>query len=325
MSRPPNLTETQKRRLGQLEPKLRRAAKSGNLKAAKSLCADLQSLLRPTGHHTRLFQNKNYLFEAAMEAGEIDLAISGFEGIRTSVNHGTRIYLEATSLLAICRLRKNDFEGAKPLMKEVLQDEDTIKSLPRRREFRRRVIQRFDEEGALSSLRNCGTDSLDPNEVQNEAGILVAGMSEDEILLHFGEAVPERTIQYLYDLDAFSRKQLPGGEQKFLPSPDEKKKKQVVAQTIFSSTRRVLWHSLCDSESDTYKAWVSGGIGAVLDKKFVSSAVISTLSGFGIGIKALAVSATALIIKFGIDVYCDMNPPDDIMTAREVRKKPKSK
>jgi hypothetical protein len=44
--------------------------------------------------------------------------------------------------------------------------------------------------------------------------------------------------------------------------------------------------------------------------------VAATFLHLGIGIKALAVSATALVIKFGIEVYCDRYRPEFVMEER---------
>ncbi len=254
-----------------------------------------------------------------MTAGEVDFAISGFKGIIVSTRKGTRVHLEATSLLAVCYLRKGDIESSKPLIREVLTDEKSITSSTGRKEFRRRIVGRFEEEAALASLRNCGVEKMDPQTVQDEAGQLIARMNEDEIFQYFGDAIPEHTIHLLFDLDSFSQKLLPQEDRKLLPSPEQKVERREVGKTIFLSIQRVLWDSLCSPDSDIYKAWFSNGLGFVLDKKFISTAVISALSGFGIGIKALAVSATALIIKFGIEVYCHRFQPSDIMSARETR------
>jgi hypothetical protein len=48
-------------------------------------------------------------------------------------------------------------------------------------------------------------------------------------------------------------------------------------------------------------------------------AVAAALVHMGIGIKALAVSAVALIMKFGIEVYCDRFRPEFIMEVRRVK------
>src|SRR5579875_464880 len=81
MPQAPRLTSNQKKRLKVIEPALRQAALSGDFESAKLHAAELQSLLRPTGHEARLMQAKNWLFEAAMGAGHLDLAESGFMGV----------------------------------------------------------------------------------------------------------------------------------------------------------------------------------------------------------------------------------------------------
>ena len=67
--KPPKLTEKQKERLRILEPKLKLAISERDYNTAKSLVVDLQSLLRPTGHITRLLQSKNRFYEIFEEEG----------------------------------------------------------------------------------------------------------------------------------------------------------------------------------------------------------------------------------------------------------------
>ncbi|MEX2305276.1 MAG: hypothetical protein WD595_03695, partial [Waddliaceae bacterium] len=57
-----------------------------------------------------------------------------------------------------------------------------------------------------------------------------------------------------------------------------------------------------------------------LSKKFIGSAVVATFSGLGIGLNALAVSVTALLIKFGLEVFCDAYQPEALMEGRNLRK-----
>src|SRR5262245_23460823 len=118
MPRPPPLTQVQKERLSRLEPALREAAGRGDHSAAKGFAADIQPVLRRTGHETRLMQAKNWLFEAALVAGELDTAKAGFIGVRAKTNSKTRVYLEATALLALCFIREGVLDKAEPLMAE---------------------------------------------------------------------------------------------------------------------------------------------------------------------------------------------------------------
>lgn len=103
---PEKLTAEQRAQLATLEPRLRSAADARDYKQAKAVTLQIQNVLRPTGHDARLMKAKNQLFEVAMETGNLTTAITGFIGVRKKVSKRTRLYLEATTLLAICYLRK---------------------------------------------------------------------------------------------------------------------------------------------------------------------------------------------------------------------------
>ncbi|PTB97204.1 hypothetical protein C9994_03910 [Marivirga lumbricoides] len=313
---PPKLTNQQKERLKRLEPALKEAALAGDLERAKSLVIDIQNVLRPTGHETRLMQSKNRLYETAMNSGQLDFAIQGFIGVKQKTHKQTRVNLEATTLLAICYLRKSDIDNAEPLISEVLKNDKVISSTKRREEFRKLVIERFDEEGTLFALKSENKETLDEDEVQNEAGLIVATRGEDEIFKALGLSIPDYAVNILFRIDDFSKKQLPSAERKKLPSPQEEINREKVGRTIFASVKRVLYNSLCDSKSEIYQTWFNNGMKVVLDKKYVSTAVITALGGLGIGIKALAISVVALIIKFGIEVYCERFKPKNLMELR---------
>lgn len=314
--RPPKLTDKQKERLQILEPKLKIAISEKNLETAKRLVVDLQTVLRKTGHLTRLLQSKNRLYELALEMSELGFAIRGLEGNRKLVSDRTRLYLEATSLLAICYLRKEDLEKAKPLIKEVLHNDSVIKSERTRAKFRKEIIDRFNEETALYSLKNKDQESYTDDELESEVIRLVTKKTESEIYLSLGKSVPQRTKYLLFQVHEFSTKQLPSAERFALPSPEEKIKDKEVGKTVFQSVKRVLYNSLCDPESEIYQVWFKNGMGMVLNKNYIRGAVIAVFTGLGIGIKMLTASVIALIMKFGLEVYCEKYKPMDLMELR---------
>ncbi|MEM8671712.1 MAG: hypothetical protein AAGG48_29610 [Planctomycetota bacterium] len=314
MPKPPKLTDAQKKRLAVLEPSLRNAAQLADYETATAITADIQRVLRPTGHETRLMQAKNWLFQAALFAGKTETAATGFVGVRKKTNRRTRVHLEATALLAVTRLRQGDLDSAKPLMRETLENLDWISSDSRRRQFRQRIIQIFDEETALSALKGHGYDTLDAQRIQDAAALMVQH-PEDELFRELGAAVPEEVIFKILEVDAYARKLIPEKEIKYLPDPNTLKKKKEVGRTVFSAIKTTLYRSLCDPKSDVYKAWYSNGMQMVLSKTYISSAVGLALSGVGIGIKAIAVSAVALVMRFGLDVYCERFKPDSVMIA----------
>lgn len=314
--RPPRLTDSQKRRLRTLEPQLKEAIRRKNLEEAKRIASELQAILRPTGHMIRLIEAKNRLYELAIDLNKTGFAKLGLESNLKVTNSNTRTNLEALSLYAICLLRENKIEKAKPIIKKVLKNDKVIKSERTRALFRKEIIDRFNEEITLCSLREEPKQQFTEDEVDIEVMTLLQSNNEQEIYEKIGNSTPEYTKYNLLQIHEFSTKQLPSAERKALPSPDAKAKPKEVGKTVFKSVKRVLYNSLCDPESEIYQSWYENGMKTVLSKRYIHGAVIATLGSFGIGIKLLIASIVALIIKFGIEVYCDRYKPQDIMLLR---------
>ena len=202
------------------------------------------------------------------------------------------------------------------MIAETLKREKSIGSEARRRAFIRAAVRRFEEEGALASLKGYGSDHLDPVELQSDAGEMVRTLTEDELFANIGRSLPKKTIAYLLKIDDFARGQLASTEIRYLPLPEELVKHDELGRTVFSSIRRVLYRSLCDQESEVYKFWFNQGLMAVLDRRYFAIAVATALSGMSIGVKALGVSATALLIKIGVEVFCERYKPSGVMDER---------
>jgi hypothetical protein len=312
---PPKLTSEQLERLHLLEPRLRAAALHGDYESAQQLALDIQNILRLTGHEARLQQAKAWAFEAAMEAGRLDIAEPGFIGIRRKVSPGSRLHLEATTLLAICYLRQKKLEKAGPLISEALNSRN-IRSESARRRFLRQAVARFEEEGLLSALTTRREESLDAEEIQNLAAELVRTKNEDEIFSDIGRALPPESVAFLLKVDTMAKRGLSHKEVLYLPGEAQILEKAELGRTTFRSAKRVLWNSLCNPESDIYKAWFASGLNCVLNRKYLGAAIAASLVNLGLGIKALAVSFVALVMKFGIEVYCDRFRPDFVMETR---------
>lgn len=312
----PNLTEEQKRKLAILEPKLMEAADARDFNKAKEVALSIQNILRPTGHETRLMQTKNRLFEVAMESGNIGMAISGFLGVRQKVSRRTRLYLEATSLLAICYLRRKDLESARPYMVEALSCENNIKSDTKRSVFKVALAKRFEEEALLASLSVSEAEYLDIDKIQEEAGKLIYTKHEDEILEMLGASVPEGALEFVQDVRKESMGLLTYDEKKKLPSPEYFKERKKLGKGVLSAFQAVIWRSLCDKDSEVYKMWFTNGMQAVLDKKYITASIATALSGLNAGVYAIAVYLTALVIKVGIETFCNVYQPNNIMGLR---------
>ncbi|MBN7809536.1 hypothetical protein J0A68_01125 [Algoriphagus sp. H41] len=310
------LTAKQKVRLRELEPRLDDAINKLDIIRAKEIVLELQQLLRPTGHLVRLCQSKNKLYELAINLGEYDLALSGLKSNKIVLNDNTRIYLESISLLAICYIRKQDIENAKPFIKEVLLNEKVIKSQRKREAFHSEIINRFNEEVALCSLKSPNKAQFDEVEIEKEVIKIIQNLNESEIFAELGNSTPNSTKELIYLVHDFSLKQLPYTERKALPSPDQKIENEEMGKTIFHSIKRVIHNSLCNPESEIYKVWYNGGARMVLNKGYIRTSILTCLADIGIGATFLAASIIALVIKFGIEVYCNLYEPIGLMDIR---------
>lgn len=204
-------------------------------------------------------------------------------------------------------------------MQEVLTNDTYIKSPKTRREFRRHIIQRFDEEGALVALIGYGHESMIAEEIHDDAARLVQTSGEDEIFARVGDALPKEVVSFLQQVDELARNVMPPGEMRYLPPPRHLIERGALGRTVVGSVRSVAWRALCDPNSDIYQMWVREGIGAVVNSKYLAAALTASIAGLGIGLKALVVSMLALVMKFGIEVFCDRFSPQPVMQIRRRR------
>ncbi|RBA22946.1 hypothetical protein [Herminiimonas fonticola] len=313
--RPPNLTEIQKTRLAILEPALKAAVRNADYPLAKVCLADIQALLRTTGHETRLMQSKNWLFEAALNAGEIYTAERGFRGVIEKTSPNTKVHLEATAFLVVCLLRQKKISEAEPLIKSVLEGK-SIRTQVTRREFIRCVTERYQLEGYISAIQNLGDDVLNSNEIDEKAIEAITNKTEEELYQEIGNALPKEVIDFVFRVDSASRKQLTMVEVLYLPSPMQQAKKTEQGKSFFISLKLVLWKSLCDPQSEIYKAWYTQGVSQVFSKKYYAVVVTGALLDMGFAIKAIAIPATALLMKLGLEVYCDRYKPSEILGSK---------
>ena len=229
------------------------------------------------------------------------------------------MYLETSVLLAIAYLRAVNLPKAKPIIQEVLKNDQVIKNERRRMAFRKIVIEKFDTEALIVGLTKLGDDKLLLDEVSEEATKL-SSLEKEEIIKKVGEAIPKRTKEFIYYIHDFSHKQLNSAEKLLLPAAEELLKDENAGEKFITSFKKELYKALCDSDSEIYKNWINSSFEIVSDKRYIATAVIATLSGFHIGIKALAVSVTSFILKLGIAAYCDRFKPKSLRGVRSTKK-----
>ncbi len=320
MPAPPPLTEEQRRQLAQLEPALRNAVYAADYRAAQRITAELQILLRASGHETRLMRSKTWLFEAALNAGELHTAEAGLRGICSKTSPTTRVHLEALTLLAICLIRQGRLNEGEKLIAKSLESK-AIREAERRRIFVRSVTERFKLEGYLAAARGHTYEHLDAQEVDAEAIIALQRKSDDELYDEIASALPRSVIESVLRIDRSARQKLTYEETLLLPSPVALERRRDQGRSFFASLKLVIWKSLCDPKSDIYQAWFTNGIASFLSKKYYAVVVTTALVDLGLASKAVAVPVTALLMKVGIEVYCEQYRPGEVLDERATRGK----
>lgn len=301
-----------------LRPQFEKAIIEKDLASAKFIFNDIKLTLLQNNNTTLLAKYKNWLYELALDSKDYFFAERGLINVRKTVNSNTRLYLEATALLSICYLRLLKIEKAKPLIKEVLNNGNIIKTERTRKIFNKEIIQRFDEEVALFSLKEDNIQDFDIDKIESEVGILVATKTENELYGLLGKNIPMNTKNLLFEVDNFAKNQLPFTERKLLQTSEDLMKNEEAGKTVFKSFKRTIYNSICDQKSQVYKMWNEKIVGAVFEIKYLIGAITLALSQSSIGIKALIVTASALVIRFGLDVYCEYYKPKGIMETRKV-------
>lgn len=304
-------------RVRELERSLLNSAHSRDLKKAKLALNDLKSILEKYNHRGRLYENYLRLYEAALEHWDLNLAKNGFRFVRQNVDRKTRLYLEATVLLAIAHLRERDLFAAQPYMSEVLQDEQTISSENQRRRFRAEVIDRFDQEGAIAALAEVYPELREEADMHQRAvQLLRQGTNEDDLLEEIGTNTPQAVKDFILKIDEMSKRMLPDAERLLLPSPREVVRNKQAGKVVFEGVKRRLYSRICDKDSEVYAAWFHRGLDAVLSGGYVTNAVFATLTDLRIGVGAVAVGISALVMQQGVRNFCDRNQPTRLMSLR---------
>jgi hypothetical protein len=301
-------------KLRPLERELKAAVSVGKVERAIELTIQIQALFDDRRHH-RLLKAKLWAFEAALDANRLEYASSGFEGIRQLSNTGTRINLEASSLLAICYLRQKQTAKAKRLIRYAIQNINAITTDRTRNQFQKRLVDRIEEECILAELIGTGSAGLDPQEIHDQSVQLVQHNSDQEILKLIGNSVPPSGIGLLRDMRDYSIKLLPPPDQKLLPAPEAAEKPITVGKKTLAILKRISWKMLCDEESELYRLW-SKQMPKVFDKKFFATSLAVSMAQWRIGIPMIAAGVAAIAMKTSAEVFCSMTKPKTLMIDR---------
>jgi hypothetical protein len=309
------LTEIQLVALRPLEAALQQAVQNVEPDVAVQVVSQIQGLFPNDRSHHRLLRAKLWAFEAVLEANRVMSAEAGFVGIRKLSEPSTRLYLEASALLAVCKLRQKKIPEAKTLISEVISKINNITSERTRRQFQQRLIERVEEECVLTELIGSGNVKLDVNEIDAKARLL-AQHPDEEILKLIGDNVPAASVQLLHEVRTHSIKQLPAPDRKLLPPPEKAEEPSQIGRTTFALLKRIAWKTFCKPSSPIYKLW-SNRVPKVFNEGYFSAAVVTTLGDLRIGIPMIASGLAALVMKYTAEEFCELAKPKGLMIPKK--------
>lgn len=308
------LTEWQLAEIKPLEYELRKAVQQAESEVAIELAGKIQSLFPYDRKHHRLLRAKLWAFEACLDANRLPYAEAGFIGIRKFSEPNTRLYLEASSLLAVCYLRQKKTTESKKLIHEAISKINNIVSDRTRHQFQKQLIERIEEECILAELIGAGEEKLDVKEIEAKAIFLLQRNSDDEILKLIGNSVPVPSVKLLSDVRTYSIKQLPAPDRKLLPAPEKAEDPKHIGRITFAILRRVAWKTFCKPSSPIYKLWANR-VPKVFNEGYFAAAVVTTFGDFRIGIPIIASGLAALIMKYSAEEFCELAKPKGLMIA----------
>ena len=302
------LTANQKSVLQEHEPILQ--ACTDPLEAHKSITAIQRVFLEQRSHH-RLLKPKLHYYEILLNSGRTDEAAQGFEAIHKRTKEGTRIHLECTALLGICRLRQKRLPEAKNNIRLVIENTQNIRSDSRRSQFYQRLVKRVEEECILSQLIGQQQGALVLNEIHAKSIELVK-KSESELLEQIAAALPVGTPALVQDVTGYSIGLLPPADQKRLPAPPPQIPQTEWGKKALAALKRLGWKSFCDKNSGIYKFW-SKGSSKIFGEGYFTSAIITTFNDWKIGLPQLAAGIAATAMRFGCLEFCAQFRPEGLM------------
>lgn len=306
------LHEYQKTALAPLEKALQKAVAEAKPDAALETAGLIQELFPDDRRHPRLLRAKLWAYEALVDANRLAYAEPGLVGIRKLANPKTRLHLEASGLLAVVLLRQKKVTESKKLIRGVIENINNIASVRTRHQFQKRFVQRIEEECVLAELIDSGNGSLDLQEVESKAVLLLERNSDDEILKLIGKSVPSASVKLLSDVRTYSLQQLPAPDRLLLPSPQQAAEPKHIGQATFALLRRIAWKTFCVPSSPVYKLW-SKRVPKVFNDGYFAAAVVTALSDFRIGIPLLASGLVALAMKYTAEEFCELAKPKGLM------------
>jgi len=312
---PRALTPHQLISMRRFEPQLREALKAENLSLAEDIMKKIQSLFEGDRNHFRLLQAKNWYYEGVLEAGKLEDAKLGLEAVRKRAREGTRVFIEATALLAVCCLRLKKIDEAKKHLRFVIQNINSISSDRRRNQFQKRVIERIDEEFWIGQLVGRNEGVVSAKQIQEDAVKLLREKSPEQIFELIGDAMPSNALPLLKDVKDYAILLLPPPDQKLLEPPKQQIPKAELGKKALAAIKRIGWKAFCHQDSQIYKLW-KNRIPKVFNEGYFAVAFTTVLAQWRIGLPQFGAGVVAIVMKYSCEEFCSTFKPEGLMIPR---------
>jgi len=315
MKRPPSLTESQKKRFGILRKQLFDAYIQGDTDGSKKIIFDLKTLLLPTGHHTKYYEVLLCHCELLIFKNDHRSADKFLTAITRNTNTNTRLFQESSILLSIAKLHLNELHAAEEHLRAALHS-TAITNADRRRQFLKRISERFEEESLLISFGNSSfTFDADTiiNEVQQNC---MSNISDNQLLEKIGKVIPQKSIEFMHRIHDMAKNQLNYDDKIMLPPPTDAHDFTALGKRVFDGISRRIWIELCVEGSPVKRA-----LRFLQNPCTIATAILTEIAshGFGIPVNTMLASIVTFILRKTINVYCESCKPESIMEQRYKR------
>ena len=316
------LSETQLSHLRGLETELHGCVKLADVGRAEEVFREIGRVFAKDLNNHRLLKAANWYAECALESNQIAKAQPVLVSVSRRAGKSTRIFLEATGLLAITYLRGRKIEEAKQCISYVISRINKIQSTSRRHQFQKRLIERIDEECLLVGLSDTYTEPLNSQAIHDAAVELLQKKSEDEILALIGREVPSAAVLLIKDVKDYAILQLPASDKKFLMLPELSSSPPKLGKKCFDLLKRISWKAFCHPNSEIYQLW-STKVPKVYGSTYFASAIGIAFKDWKIGLPMLASGVVAIALKYGVEEFCTMFKPNSLMITPTEKDTPK--
>lgn len=293
------------------ERKLRRFCQLGEIQLAEESLRKIQAAFIDCRSHKRILTAKLHFAEALIDSREWSNAKSFASSVAKRATIGSRVYINAVSLLAVCELRQGDVFLAQKHVIYVTENAHKIKSERKRQQFLERLQSRIKEECIISQLIKDKLPAPSPVLIKSRVETLVK-LTDDEILISLSNGVRGEAFKIALDIQHLMYEKVETSDRLRLPAPKPDPSEIEKGGEIMDALRRIAWKTCCDQEKSFFNMW-SGGLAVIFGGAAYFKFLSSAFAEWGIGGSEIISAFAATIVKEGCGEFCNQLKPASLM------------